>query len=142
MLLADVNVYVYAHRRESERHEEYRSWLEERLIGMEPFGVSELVLSAFMRIVTNHRIYKDPTHPDSALDFCMAVLGAPAAVAIRPGERHWPIFSGLCVVTGARGNAVPDAYMAALAIEHGATWATLDQGFARFPGLRMARPLA
>jgi toxin-antitoxin system PIN domain toxin len=142
MLLADVNVYVYAHRRESERHEEFRSWLEQRLTGMEPFGVSELVLSAFMRIVTNHRVYRDPSHPDAALGFCTTVLGAPAAVAIRPGERHWPIFAELCRATSARGNAVPDAYLAALTIEHGATWVTLDQGFARFPGLRMERPLA
>ncbi len=141
MLLADVDIYLYARRVESKRHEEYHSWLEERLSGPEPFGVSELVLSAFVRIVTNHRIYREPTPPEAALAFCEAVLAAPAAVPVRPGARHWPIFIDLCRSVQARANQVPDAYLAALAIEHGATWVTVDQGFARFPGLRIKRPL-
>ena len=140
MLLADVNLFIYAHRPESPHHEEHRSWLTEALTGPEPFGVSELVLSAFARIVTNHRIYLEPTSPDGALAFCTAVLEAPAVVRMRPGPRHWDIFSGLCSNVGARGNTVPDAYLAALAIEHGATWITGDRGFARFPGLRWRTP--
>ena len=141
MLLADVNVYIYARRRDSERHEAYRTWLEERLGGDEPFGVSELVLSAFVRIVTNHRVFKNPTPPKAAIEFCEAVLAAPAAVPLRPGPLHWPIFAKLCRQLQARGNSVPDAYLAALAIEHGATWVTVDSAFARFPGLRVQRPL-
>lgn len=141
MLLADVNVYLYARRRESPRHEEYLEWLEDRLSGPEPFGVSELVLSSFLRIVTNHRIYKEPTPPEAACAFCETVLRAPAAVALRPGARHWQIFTGLCTSVRARGNVVPDAYLAALAIEHGATWATVDRGFARFPDLPIVHPL-
>ena len=141
MLLADVNAYIYAHRPESPRADEHRAWLEQALTGPEPFGVSELVLSAFLRIVTNHRVYREPSPPRAALSFCAAVLEAPAALPIRPGERHWPIFSGLCRDLGARGNVVPDAYLAALAIEHGATWVTTDRGFARFPGLRWRTPL-
>jgi len=141
MLLADVHIYLYARRRESERHQEYREWLEDRLSGAEPFGVSELVLSSFLRIVTNHRIYKEPTPPQAALAFCNAILEAPAAVPIRPGNRHWGIFSQLCEASKARGNSVPDAYLAALAIEHGATWVTIDRGFARFPGLRIESAL-
>jgi toxin-antitoxin system PIN domain toxin len=75
------------------------------------------------------------------LAFCAAVLDAPSAVPVRPGVRHWPIFAGLCHDVGARGNLVPDAYLAALALEHGATWVTTDRGFARFPGLRWRTPL-
>ncbi len=142
MLLADVNVFVYARRRESPRHDEHRGWLEDRLVGPEALGVSELVLSAFLRIVTNHRIYREPTPPEDALDFCRVVLGAPAAVPVRPGPRHWPTFVGLCHATQARGNVVPDAYLAALALENGATLVTSDTGFARFAGLRIAFPLA
>lgn len=141
MLLADVNIFLYARRRESYRHEEYRRWLEDRLSGAEPFGVSEQVLSSFLRIVTNHRIYKEPTPPGAALSFCRTVLEAPATLRIRPGPRHWDIFTELCEATGARANQVPDAYLAALAIEHGATWVTVDRGYARFPGLRMERAL-
>lgn len=141
MLLADVNVYLFARRRESDRHDEYRAWLEERLSGPEPFGVSEMVLSSFLRIVTNHRVYKDPTPPEAAIEFCQAVLAAPATVPVRPGPRHWGIFADLCRTVRARANVVPDAYLAAMAIEQGATWVTVDQSFARFPGLRFQRPL-
>lgn len=141
MLLADVNVYLYAHRRESDRHDAYRAWLEARLRGPEPFGVSEQVLSAFVRIATHHRIYADPTSPEDALAFCDTVWASPAAMILRAGERHWAIFVALCRAVRARANVVPDAYLAALAIEHGATWVTLDSGFRRFPGLRVRRPL-
>lgn len=141
VLLADVNAFIYAHRLESPRAEEHRAWLTSALEGPEPFGVSELVLSSFLRIVTNHRIYREPTPPPVALEFCQAVLRAPASVAVRPGSRHWDIFAGLVDTVGARANTVPDAYLAALAIEHGATWVTTDRGFARFPALRWRSPL-
>lgn len=141
MLLIDVNVLLYARRRDSDRHPAYRGWLEERLIGPEPLGVSELVLSAFLRIVTNHRVYREPTPLEAALEFCEVILGAPATLAVRPGVRHWSLFTALCRATKARGNAVPDAYLAALALENGATWITVDRGFARFPSLRWAHPL-
>lgn len=140
MLLADVNVLIYAHRPESPRSEETAKWLAEALSGDEPFGISELVLSGFLRIVTNHRVYREPTPPALALEFCDEVLAAPATIPVRAGARHWSIFSALCRRVGARGNLVPDAFHAALAIENGATWITTDRGFARFPGLRW-RPL-
>ncbi len=141
MLLADVNVLIYAHRPESPRADEHKTWLEQALVASEPVGVSELVLSAFLRIVTNHRVYREPTPPPVALSFCEEVLAAPSAVPVRPGERHWPIFAELCRTHSVRGNAVPDAYLAALALEHRATWVTTDRGFARFEGLRWRTPL-
>ncbi len=141
VLLADVSVFVHAHRLESARASEYARWLEARAHGDEPFGVSEAVLASFVRIVTHHRVYRDPTPPVVALDFCRAVLSAPSVVPVRPGPRHWPIFESLVSATGARGNVIPDAYLAAVAIEHGATWVTDDRGFARFPGLRWSLPL-
>jgi len=142
MLLADVNVFLYAHRPESPRHDEHRSWLDAALGGMEPLGVSEAVLASFVRIATHGRVYREPTPTEVALTFCEAVLAAPAAVVLRPGPRHWQLFSSLVRTVGARGNLVPDAYLAALALEHGATWVTTDRGFARFPGLRWRPPLA
>jgi uncharacterized protein len=141
VLLADVNVFIYAHRPESPRADEHRDWLQRALSGDEPFGVSESVLASFVRIVTHHRVFRDPTPPDVALQFCHEVLAAPAAVPIRPGPRHWSLFSQLSQTVGARGNVVPDAFLAALSIEHGATWVTTDRGFARFPGLRWQTPL-
>lgn len=142
MLLADVNVLLYAHRPESARHHEYRSWLEEALTGIEPFGVSELVLSSFLRIATHHRVYREPTPTEVALEFCRAVVEAPAAVRVRPGPGHWELFTTLVATAGVRGNLVPDAYLAALALELGATWVTTDRGFARYPQLRWTIPLS
>ena len=141
MLLADVNIFVYARRRESPGHSRVREWLEQQLGGSQPFGVSELVLSSFVRIVTNRRVYLEPTPIAAALEFCAIILTAPATVPLRPGARHWEIFADLCRTAGARANIVPDAYLAALAIEHGATWVTLDAGFRRFAGLRVESPL-
>jgi toxin-antitoxin system PIN domain toxin len=142
MLLADVNVFLYAHRPESPRHEEHRAWLSQALTGREPFGVSESVLASYLRIATHHRVYVEPTPLDVALDFCEAVITAPAAVRVRPGPDHWSLFSSLAREASARGNLVPGAYLAALAIEHSATWITTDRGFARFPGLRWRSPLS
>jgi uncharacterized protein len=142
MLIADVSVYLYAHRPESPRHDEHKSWLEDALSGQEPFGVSELALAGFVRIATNHRVYKEPATPTQALEFCDAVVSAPAAVPLRAGARHWQIFRQLVEEVGARGNVVPDAFHAALAIENAATWITHDAGFARFPGLKWQRPLS
>lgn len=141
MLIADVNVLVYAFHAESPRHGQHREWLLEALAGPEVVGVSELVLSALVRVVTNHRIFDEPASTVAALAFCDALLDSPGALAIRPSERHWAIFRRLCLTLGATGNLVPDAYHAALAIDHGATWVTNDRGFARFPGLRWALPL-
>lgn len=141
MLIADVNIFLYAFRKESPAHHDHRQWLTDALGGAEPFGVSDVVLSGFLRIVTNHRVYVEPTPPERALEFCTAVLGAPAAVAVRTGTAHWDIFSGLVKSVGARANRIPDAWLAALAIEHGATWITTDAGFATFPGLRWRKPV-
>lgn len=139
--LGDVDVFLYALRPESPRADAHRSWLSRALGGPEPFGVSEQVLSSFVRIATHHRVYREPTPMATALGFRRAVLEAPASVVVRPRPWHWPLFSQLCLDAGARGNLVPDAYLAALAIEHGATWVTSDRGFARFPGLLWRTPL-
>ncbi|WP_088281580.1 type II toxin-antitoxin system VapC family toxin [Kineosporia sp. A_224] len=136
MLVPDVNVLVYAHRPDSPRHEDARAWLARSLSSGEPVGVSELVLSGFLRVVTNHRVFADPSPPEVALTFCTALMQRGTVVPLRPGARHWPIFTGLCAAVGARGNAVPDAYHAALALENSATWVTTDRDFAKFPDLR------
>lgn len=141
MLIADVNVFLYAHRPESAQHDKHRQWLDDAVHGTEVFGVSEAVLSSFLRITTHHRVYLEPTPPEVAVAFCEAVLRGPAVVRVRPGPEHWHIFTSLLQTSGARGNVVPDAYLAALAMEHGATWITTDRGFARFPGLRWRTPL-
>lgn len=142
VLLPDVNVLINAHRSDAPDHEVVRAWLTSALNGRESVGLSSLVLSAFVRIVTNFRFASPPDPPVLALDFCAEVLAAPAAELISHRTRAWSIFDDLVRTTRATANAVPDAYLAALAIENDATFVTMDRGFARFPGLRLLDPLA
>ena len=88
--------------------------------------------------MTHPRVFVEPTPLEDALAFCNALRDQPNAVVIAPGERHWQIFTQLCKGASARGNLVPDAYLAALAIESGSTWATADRDYSRFPGLAVA----
>lgn len=142
MLIADVDVFLGAHRLDQPEQPKFLEWLAGHLDGNEGFGVSELVLSAFVRIATNHRAYSVPATPAEALAFCDAVRAAPSSQIVAPGRRHWEIFTDLVKETQSRANVVPDAYLAALAIENGATFVTRDRGFLRFPGLRILDPLA
>jgi len=138
--IPDVNVYVNAYRDDAQHHLADKAWLGEVLVGEEPVGVSDQVLASFVRVVTHRRVFAPPSTVGEALAFCAAVRAAPAAARVVSGERHWSLFAELCVEGMARGNLVPDAYLAAQAIEHGATLVTHDRGFARFPGLRWALP--
>lgn len=141
MILADVNVLVYAHREDAAGHEQYRTWLEGVLKGDSAFGVSELVLSGFLRVVTHPRVFKTPTPITTALEFTEVLRDHRNSVLVSPGERHWGIFSAFCRKAGAKGNLVPDAYFAALAVESGCSWITSDRGYGRFPGLSWRHPL-
>lgn len=91
--------------------------------------------------MTHPRVFREPTRSEAALAFCEAVRSGPNAVPLSPGPRHWEIFTRLCAESGARGNLVPDAFLAALAIETGSEWITTDRDYARFPGLRIRHPL-
>ena len=104
-------------------------------------GVSEHVLASTIRIATNPRAFSPPVSPDVAVEYANTLLTAPMAVAVRPGRRHWPLFAALVVDQALGGNDIPDAYLAALALEHGATFVTRDRGFRRFPSLRVLDPL-
>lgn len=99
------------------------------------------MLSGFLRIVTHPKVFKMPTPPSQALAFCETLRGQPHATVLAPGQRHWQIFTRLCAESGARGNLIPDAYLAALAIETGSEWITTDGDYRRFRGLRVRHPL-
>ena len=141
MRCVDVNVLVYAHRPEAPNHTGHHAWLEDARRGAEPLGLPAIVASGFLRVVTHPRIFKEPTPLDIALEFVEILRASPATVPVLPGEQHWQIFADLCKRVDARGNKVPDAFLAAIAIEQGATWVSADRGFAGFPGLRWVHPL-
>ena len=142
MIVPDVNVLVYAARGDADRHAEYRDWLVNAMRGHEPVGISELVLSGVVRVLTHPRIFAVPMSLSDALSFVESLRLQSSAVALRPGARHWSLFRTLCHDGAARGNLVADAYHAALVLEVGAEWITTDRDFARFPGLRWRHPLS
>lgn len=141
MRCVDVNVLVYAYRADVPEHPDYRQLLERLANDDEPLGLPDLVLSGFVRVVTNRRIFVEPTDPDDAWRAVDALLSAPAAMALRVGARHWGVFRELVADIGARGNDVADAYLAGYALENNATWLSADRGFARFRRLRWRHPL-
>ena len=140
MVLPDVNVLVHAHREDSPSHKDCKRWLMGVLEGQEGYAISELVLSGFLRVVTHARVFNPPTPLRNALEFMEVVKTQPHCSLVSPGARHWKIFTGLCKSAAAKGNLIPDAYFAALAIETGCEWVTTDRDFARFPGLKWRDP--
>jgi toxin-antitoxin system PIN domain toxin len=141
MLLMDTNVLINAFSHRAERHEEYRAWLLSVINGPQPYAVSDFALTGLMRIVTDRRIYAIPATTSQALTFAELMRGQPQAVVVAPGVRFWSIFTELCQKVDARGKLIPDAYLAALAIENACEFVTDDNDFAKFPGLRWRRPL-
>lgn len=140
MILPDVNVLVYAFRKDAPHHAHCKSFLEAVINGDSNFGVSNLALSALVRITTGPRIYTVPSTLAEAFEFCRVLTEQPNCRRVEPGPRHWAIFERLCRETDTRGPRVTDAWFAALAIEHGCEWVTFDRDFARFPGLRWSVP--
>lgn len=141
MILPDVNVLVYAHKEEVLEHRDFAAWLTQLVESDQAFALSDVVLSGFLRIVTHPRIFDPPSSVEVALAFVEELRSQPNCFLLEAGKRHWDIFTKLCRLVNARGNAIPDAYLAALAIESGSELVTTDRGFARFPGLRWRHPL-
>ncbi len=141
MRLVDVNVMVYAFREDAPGHADYRHWLQSLVSGDEAYACSDEIVSGFLRVVTHPRIFHPPAPLDIAISFAAAFRNAPNAVRIAPDVRHWDIFTRLMEAADARGNLIPDAWLAALAIEWGCEFVTTDRDFARFPGLRWRHPL-
>ena len=140
MILPDVNILVHAFRADSPEHLTYRAWLDGVVNGDARYGMAPQVLSGVIRITTHPKVFVVPSSLDEVLRFCDILLAQPHCVIIEPGERHWGIFKRLCTEADARGNLVPDAWFAALAIESGCQWITLDHDYARFPGLQWRVP--
>jgi toxin-antitoxin system PIN domain toxin len=142
MLLLDINVCLYAYRpAESETAARVSEWLAPRLVGHERIALSEPVLASVVRIATHPRVFRQPSAPADALAFATSLASAPAAQLVRPGPDHWPIVHRLVSEHRLRGNDIPDAVLAAHALELGASLVTLDRGFARFAPLRTITPL-
>lgn len=142
MILIDANLLLYAYDAEHERHEAARAWLEQTLAGDEPIRVPLVAALAFVRIGTNHAVFRVPLEPGEAVDIVASWLERPGVELALPTDRHWTTMHRLVTDGQARGPLTMDAHVAALAMEHGATLYTTDRDFARFAGLRYTNPLA
>jgi len=139
--LFDVNILVYAHKTESLFYPVVSQWLKVFVESEQVFALDATVILGFTRIATHPRIYQPPSKISAALSFIQELLERPNCTVLRPGAQHWQLFSSLCARLGARGNAVPDIYLAALALEADCDFASADRGFGRIPGLKWRNPL-
>ena len=137
MDLFDVNIYVYAYREDTPRHETSLERLESLMNSGDRFAYVPLALSGFLRIVTHPKIFKSPGSFENAMDFLRLITEHPSAVPVNPGSAHWSIFSHLCYRYEPKGNLIPGAWFAALAIDSGCKWVSSDRDFSRFTELRL-----
>jgi len=142
MKIVDVNVLLYAINPDSDPDRTIGRWWEEALSGDESIGLPWLVVSGFLRISTNPRVYPTPLTEDLALDEVEQWLAADVVTTISEKPGHWPILRDILRETGTAGNLTTDAHLAALAMTHDATLVSCDNDFARFRGLRWENPRA
>ena len=141
MILVDANLLVYAHVSDVPEHRAAREWLDGRLSGPTKVGLPWESLLAFIRLVSNPRVFPRYESVADAWDQVDAWLSSGPAWIPVATERHREVLRTLIPVTK-NAHLVPDAHLAALAIEHGLQLMSTDGDFARFPGLRWQNPLA
>jgi hypothetical protein len=141
VILIDANLLIYAHVPTLSQHEAARDWLEKQLNETPRVGLPWPSLLAFVRLVTNPRVFDRPAPIAEAWDRVEAWLALPSIWVPQPTESHAQILGDLLRRAVDRPNLVPDAHLAALAIEHGLVLCSTDGDFARFPGLRWSNPL-
>lgn len=141
MILVDANLLVYACAPTLPLHERARVWLDASLNGSAQVGLPWASLLAFVRVVSNPRIFEPAETIAAAWDRVEEWLGRGPVWIPEPTERHPSILGAFLRQAVDRPKLVPDAHLAALAIEHGLTLCSTDGDFARFPGLRWENPL-
>lgn len=141
MILVDANLLIYARVRDFGEHEAAHAWLEDQLNFSPRVGLPWPSLLAFLRLTTNPRVFRDPLSTAQAWEQVTDWLALPAVWVPQPSERHAETLGRLMPAVH-RASLVPDAHLAALAIEHGLLLCSTDGDFARFPGLRWENPIA
>lgn len=136
-----MNVVLAAHRDDHPDFAAARRWLDGLLQAREPFAVIDLVAGAFLRLATNRRIFSIPTPLPEAFGYLHALRGQPSHVMLGPGAAHLELLERLCSDAEAAGDLIPDAQLAAVALEHACELVSFDRDFARFESLRWTRPV-
>ena len=141
MILVDANILVYSHVNSFVQHGPARDWLDQQLNGSTRVGLPWVSLIAFLRLVTNPRVFEHPEPITDAWRQVRAWLACESTWIPQPTERHPELMDELLTVPGIHANLVPDAHLAALALGHGLTLCSSDGDFARFKKLRWLNPL-
>jgi uncharacterized protein len=141
-MLLDANLLLYAVDEESRFHQRAKAWLEETLGGPGRVGLPWTTLIAFLRIVSHPQALRSPLDPQTAWGLVGDWLDCESAFIPSPTPRHQAILERLITSHDLRGNLIPDAHLAALAIEYGLAVASCDSDFARFGEVRWIDPLA
>jgi len=141
MILVDANLLVYAHVTPFPQHDKARAWLNDRLNGTAPVGIPWPSILTFVRLVTNPRIFERPENIEAAWKQAEEWLDCPPVWIPQPTQRHREILGPLLTTQTIRANLVPDAHLAALAIEHALILCSTDGDFGRFQDLRWENPI-
>jgi toxin-antitoxin system PIN domain toxin len=142
VILVDANILIYSHVETFAEHQAARAWLDDQLNGSARVGLPWPSLLAFLRLVTNPRVFERPEPMVDAWRQVRDWLKCETAWIPQPTEHHHDLLSKLLALPSVHSNLVPDAHLAALALEHGLTLYSTDGDFARFPELRWLNPLA
>lgn len=141
-MLLDASLLLYAIDAESRHNPVAAAWLEETLNGDNRIGLPWQTIGAFLRIVTHPRVTANPLSASDAWQYIEDWLAVPVVWIPPAGESTARVYARICAQVEVTANLVPDAQLAALAIEHGVELASADSDFQRFPGLRWINPLA
>jgi toxin-antitoxin system PIN domain toxin len=141
-MLVDANILLFAVDESSAFHAAARTWLTERLRGARRVGLPWQSLTAFLRISTHPRAAARPLRPEEAWSYVRDWLAADVAWIPVPTDRHADVLGSLMTTYQLNGNLIPDAHLAALAIEHGLTVVSADTDFARFTEIGWDNPLS
>ena len=141
MILVDANLLLYALNEHAPENERSRAWLLEQIARGGGICLTWSVVLTVMRLLTNRHVFKTPLGLDAAVALIGGWLAHPRVTLLAPGNEHWRILSDLVRVGQVRGDMLPDAHLAAIAIEHGATLCSADRDFTRFDGLHLWNPL-
>jgi len=140
MILVDANLLIYAYAAELPQHAAAHAWLDQQLNRLSRVGLPWLSLLGFVRLVTHPRVFERPVSVATAWQQVEQWLQVPAVWMPGPTARRAGILGPMLREATPRANLVPDAHLAALALEHGLAYVA-RMGTSRFPGVTWQNPL-
>ena len=127
----DVNLLVASSRADHPHHKVAYASLNEAVAACADgasLKLMPMVVASFLRLVTNAKIFIQPTPVQDAVAFLDALNATPGVEMTSVGV-EWPMFRQLCVEKNLMANDIPDAWLAAAVIQFGEHLVTFDADF-------------